>query len=343
MISFPSLRGTATVSTALAVSLLIGGCVSPAQTDKVEPESQQTRSEPTPIAPEFEKPAFRALDEPIATTTCDELVSSIPGVVAQADDDAPRQATLVEGELDCRYALVLTSEQGDVAGRLWVSVAYAGGDAGSAITGFLCCNEGELVAGSDPPRRDSCNYNLCAASFTVDGFLVSVVSQVSAEPPPAVHHAAIVGSVEQVVRGFEPPALLAPVDPSAVLVESCEQTTLELRSAVGQALGGDRAAFPFFFGSGDEFWMWPWVKQRRGTTECAWSLDDPAQGSGSPMAMVTVIPGAGELLERPNSRFVDIDGTPEQSTYYFAIDNAIVKVYGVDRPTAEAIAEAHRR
>lgn len=291
----------------------------------------------------MEEAVYRALDEPIADVACEELIGQIPGAVAQVETDPVRQDTQVEGELACRYDLIVTAEQGDSTGSLWITVAFAGDDAESAITGMACCGEGDLIEGSDPPRRDSCHSTLCASSFTVEGFVVSAISQGGTEQPLTAQHEVAVDSVERVVASLDQPLPVPPVSPESVLVESCEQTTPELRMEIGAALGAEQAAFSYFYGSGDEFWMGPWAKMRRGTTECAWSLDDPAQGSGAPMAMVTVIPGAVELLERPDSRYVDAEGAPEQSIFYFAVDGAVVKVSGVDRATAEAIAEAHRR
>lgn len=341
----PSARVLAPI--ALLGLLFVTACTAQGDVPLASPPAQS--STPSPIPDAEVAPAFRALGEPIAQWECTDLIPMLDGETGRAvpptsTANTPQPTIGVDGDLRCVSEVEVI--EGSGSATMTVSVVVADFEdqiaAEGALRNAVCCYQGALIVDSEPPRRFACGGGVCAASVAIKGFVGSVLYQWNpAEIADYSQGPRLDSSVEQLVSLLDAasrPRPLEPLAPDAAPLTRCDEAPGEVSSAVGIALGSNGPARAEFDGSDDGLWIQAALEGRRGTTFCRWTADD-----AEPAASVIVTPGAGSFVGSPGSPLDSGVGESDPSAFAFDIDGNAIEVYGVDRATAEAIAEAHRR
>ncbi len=340
-------RGRQAVLMTIIGLLLLSACSAPG--DESPPLPSPGISVPTPDGTEPAEPAFRALGDPIAAWTCDDLIPLLEGESERAaSTTSPGIRSMptvgVDGEIRCAVDLVIVEDS--AAATLAVSVTVADVEeqieAEAILRDAVCCYQGDVVTGSDPPQRSLCGGGICASSIASNGFIASVLLQ---SVPEEISDAsqrrrlqAVSDRLESLLSSTTRPLPTRPLPAGSAPFTRCDQTPEALESAVGAAMGSSRAASADSGASGDGLWITAALEESRGTTFCQWTAED-----GLAPAYVAVTPGAGSLVGHRDSLLNTAARRGAPGAFAFDIDGNAIEVYGVDRATAEAIAEAHRR
>ncbi|WAB84017.1 hypothetical protein OVN20_00065 [Microcella daejeonensis] len=329
------------VPTAVIGILLLGACSDAEGADEGASAAPSAVPAPSPSETAVDTPAFRPLGEPVALWDCEQLIPPLDG---EADPARPTTPVVgIDGDIRCVTDVVLGETRSPA---MTVSVVVADLEDQSAAENVLrdavCCYQGDLVVDSDPPQRSTCGGGICAASVAINGFVGSVLYQwVPGEIADAAQAERLGSSAAQLTSLLQEaprPLPLEPIAPDAAPFVRCEAVPAAVSSAVGTALGSGAPARAEYSGSGDGLWVDAALDARRGTSFCHWTADDAGSA-----ASVTITPGGGPLVGRADAPLDTAGRAGEPSAFAFDIDGNAIEVYGVDRATAEAIAEAHRR
>ena len=314
-------------------TVLLGACAS---AETVAQPALTAGASQSPMASPVE-PRYRALGEPIAPWTCDELIPPFDGETTRTASDVDERDAGIEGEIAC--SLTLSRGAGDPPDAVSVSVMIAdlGEAAEQAVLDADCCRSGDLVAAAEPPRRETCAYAQCSSSIAVNGFGAFVWSLADSPEHIGYHQSLVAALAERLAEAARPNPLPA-VDVSDLPLSSCDAAPEDLARKIGDALGESAPARAESAPRGDGAWITYWLDARRAVTQCDWY---PSEAAGDQPVQVTVTPGATEALGVAGLPFVDIDDPSVGTRYSFAVADAVVTVSRTDRATAQAIAEAH--
>lgn len=340
-------RGRQAVLATIIGLLLLSACSAPG--GEPLPLPSPGISVPIPDVAEPDEPAFRALAEPIAAWACDDLIPLLEGesdrAASTTSPGTPSMPTVgVDGEIRCAVDVIIVEDSAAASVAVTVTVADLEDqiEAEAVLRDAVCCYQGDLVVDSDPPQRSTCGGGICAASVAINGFVGSVLYQwLPGELPEAAQGERLASSTAQLsslLREAPRPLPLEPLNPDAAPFTRCDSVPDSVSAAMGLALGSGVPARAEYGGSGDGLWIQAALDARRGTTFCQWTADDAGSA-----ASVAVTPGAGPLVGRADAPLDTAGRAGERGAFAVAVDGNAIEVYGVDRATAEAIAEAHRR